>query len=567
MSEPRRWRDPLPLETPPLSITGNRIVDEILARRGFTSAKEAREWLTADLLRHCASAELSGMDLVVARIARAIDAGARIRVFGDYDCDGLTSSAIISGAIECALDGRGSVDVELPSREQGYGLRPDVLDRAIADGVTLLVAVDCGSNDVDLIADAKQRGLDVVVIDHHQLGVEIPDGAAVVNPQRDAPSHLRAMTAAGLAYLVVVCLARDGYQVAPPDNDERIYLDLAAIGTVGDVGSLREPMNRAIVRAGVPVLQQTRRLGLRALARQGRFDIRTMTAEDISFRITPRLNAPGRIGSPEIALKLLTATDMDSAEELAQQVLAADQERKVRSEEVAAKVVQELGQDDLLTPVIVLHGDSWPSGVLGPVAAKVAETHRRPAVILGQSGEHLSGSGRSFGEWNLAEAFAQIEFLLRHGGHSKAAGLTVERHRVEELRKQLSDLYEASGLAIETEAELQIEADIDDDPVTLGLVERLDQLGPFGAGNERPLLRWRGVQINRWAEVGKDKTHAHVWLSRGNGTIRAIFFGGAQRMRELGPMQRVDALVELSVNVWNQTRSVDAKLVDVQPLI
>ena len=325
MPEPRRWRDPLPLESPPLSITGNRIVDEILARRGFASVKEAREWLTADLLRHCASAELSGMDLVVARIARAIDAGEKIRVFGDYDCDGVTSSAIVSGAIGCALGRRGSVDVELPSREQGYGLRPDVLDRAIADGVTLLVVVDCGSNDLEMISEAKGRGLDAVVIDHHQLGVMIPDGTAVVNPQRDAPSQLRAMTAAGLAYLVVVCLARDGYEVAPPDKDERIYIDLAAIGTIGDVGSLREPMNRAIVRAGVPVLQQTRRLGLRALARQGRFDIRTMTAEDVSYKITPRLNAPGRIGNPDIAFKLLTATDMEPADDLARQVLAADQ--------------------------------------------------------------------------------------------------------------------------------------------------------------------------------------------------------------------------------------------------
>ena len=567
MSEPRRWRDPLPLESPLLSITGNRIVDEILARRGFSDTGEARAWLNPDLLRHCAAAEFTGMDLVVNRIARAIDGGERIRVFGDYDCDGVTSSAIMSGAIRCALAGHGSVDVELPSREQGYGLRPDVIDSAIDERVTLLIAVDCGSNDLAMIDDAKSRGLDVVVIDHHQLGVEIPHGAAIVNPQRDSPSHLRAMTAAGITYLVVVCLARDGYSVAPPGKDEGIYLDLAAIGTVGDVGSLCEPMNRAIVRAGVPVLQQTRRLGLRALARQGKFDIRTMSAEDISFKITPKLNAPGRIGSPEIAYELLVATDMDSAEELATQVLDADRERKARSEEVTARVVEELGQEGLLTPVIVLHGESWPSGVLGPVAAKVAETHRRPAVILGRAGEHLAGSGRSFGDWNLAEAFAQVEFLLRHGGHSKAAGLTVERDRVEELRQQLSDLYEASGLAVESEDELRIDADIDDEPVTLGLVDSIDQLGPFGAGNERPLLRWRGVQVSRWAEVGKDKTHAHVWLDKGPGPIRTIFFGGAERMRGVDPLQRVDALVELSVNVWNQTRSVDAKLVDFQPLL
>jgi single-stranded-DNA-specific exonuclease len=567
MSESRRWRDPIPLEHPLLPVTGNRIVDEILTRRGFTSVDEARAWLNPDVLATCADAELDGMALVVDRISRAIHGGERIRIFGDYDCDGVTSSAILFGALKSALGGRGSVEVELPTREQGYGLRREVLDGAIERGESLLIAVDCGSNDLAMIEEAWERGLDVVVIDHHQLGIEIPEGAPVVNPQRGSSDDLRAMTAAGLAYLVVVCLAREGLEVAPVGKDEHIYLDLAAIGTVGDVGSLRGVMNRAIVRAGVPVLQQTKRQGLRALARHGRFDLATMTAEDISFRITPRLNAPGRVGDPRIAFELLIATDMDSGDELAKEVLAADQERKVRSEELIEQVREALADEESLTPVIVVHGETWSSGLLGPVAAKIAEEHRRPAVILGQSGDHLAGSGRSFGAWDIAEAFRQLDFLVRHGGHAKAAGLAIEKERIKQLREGLSELYERSDLEVAPEPEFIIEADIDADPVTLGLVEKMEAIGPFGAGNERPILRMRGVQIERWAPVGKDKTHAHVWLHRGMRPLRSIYFGGAGRMGETDLTQRVDALVSFSINVWNGTRSLDAKLLDFQPSV
>jgi single-stranded-DNA-specific exonuclease len=564
MSESRRWRDPVPLDHPPLPVTGNRIADEILTRRGFTSVDEARAWLNPDVLATCADAELDGLAFVVDRIGRAIIDGERIRIFGDYDCDGVTSSAILYGALKSALGDRGSIEVELPTREQGYGLRPEVLNGAIERGESLLIAVDCGSNDLGMIEGARARGLDVVVVDHHQLGIAIPEGAPVVNPQRGSSDDLRSMTAAGLAYLVVVCLAREGLDVAPTGKDERIYLDLAAIGTVGDVGSLCGVMNRAIVQAGVPVLQQTKRQGLRALARHGRFDLHAMTAEDISFRITPRLNAPGRVGDPRIAFELLIALDMDSADELANAVLAADQERKERSGQLIREVREALAGDEALTPVIVVHGETWASGLLGPVAAKIAEEHQRPAVVLGQSGEFLAGSGRSFGAWDMAEAFRQVDFLVRHGGHAKAAGLTVEKKLIADLRERLCELYERSEIEVAPEPEFIIEADIDADPVTLGLAEKIEAIGPFGAGNERPILRMRGVQITQWKPIGKDKAHAHVWLSRGGGSLRAVWFNGAERLRELDTSQRINVLVSLSINVWNQTRSVDARLIDLQ---
>jgi single-stranded-DNA-specific exonuclease len=568
MSEPRRWRDPAPLDLPPAAITGVRIVDEILARRGIRTPEQAREWLNPNLSRDCARAELPGMEQVLARISSALGQGESIRVFGDYDCDGVTSTAILFQALASAARERSLVSWELPTRDDGYGLRADVIDRAVANGVTLLIAVDCGSNDLDLVARGRELGLDIAVIDHHQITAEIPEDAALINPQRDGSAEYRNLTAAGLAYLVVVCLARDGFVVAPDGKDERVYLVLAAIGTVGDVGSLHG-LNRAIVHEGVAALRKTRNLGLRALTRQSKLDLANATAETISFKIAPKLNAPGRMGSPDIALRLLLASDMDSAEELARAVIACDNDRRVQTDLVAAEVAAVLAQEGSIPPVIVLASTTWPPGLVGPVAAKVAEQHGRPAVILAGTGDYLSGSGRSVPGWDLAAAFQQMTQLLhRHGGHARAAGLSVERGRVGELRSALSDLYLRSGAAYPTESEAQIDADIKNDAISLGLAKAIERLGPFGAGNERPVLRWRNAGMARWERVGKDKSHAQLWLRGESGQqARAIYFGGAHAIEQLASGQQFDALVELSLGVWRQAEQIDLRVIDIQPVV
>jgi single-stranded-DNA-specific exonuclease len=564
MPDPRRWREPSPLSERPAAFTGFRIVDEILYRRGFRTEADVRAWLNPSIGKECAGLDLTSFEAALRRIETAVRDRERILIFGDYDCDGITSVAILTQALRAAIQEPALVSWELPGRGDGYGLRADVIDRALADGVDLLIAIDCGSNDVALIASAVSRGLEVVVIDHHQISVQIPDDALIVNPQRDPELPLRTLTSAGLAYMLVVCLARDGYDVAIAGANEQIYLDLAAIGTVADVGHL-SGLNRAIVRAGVEQLRRTRRLGLRALARRLRADLSTATEETISFKFAPKLNAPGRIGSPDIALKLLLATDWDEAEELAQAVIGSDGERKAQTELVMAEVAAVLSQLETLPPVIVLASNAWPTGVLGPVAAKVAERHGRPAIVLAGSEDHLSGSGRSVGDWDLAGALQSLDHMLvRHGGHARAAGLTITRDRVSELGSELSALFEQTG-TFETVTEVAFDADIDSDAVTLGLVEQIERLGPFGSGNERPILRWRGLIIPRWEPVGSDRSHAQVWLQGADLPHRAIYFGGATHVEQIGAGGRVDALVELSLGYWNGNRRIDARIVDLQP--
>jgi single-stranded-DNA-specific exonuclease len=563
MPDIHQWREPAPLDQRPISVTGFRIVDEILHRRGFRTEDAARAWLEPSIGAECALLDFASFEPGLRRIESALRDGQAIRIFGDYDCDGITSAAILTQALAAASHDSVLVTWELPGRGDGYGLRADVLERALAEGVDLLIAVDCGSNDVELIASAIARGLDVVVIDHHQISIEVPPDALIVNPQREPDSSLRMLTSAGLAYLLIVCLARDGHLVAREGTDEQVYLDLAAIGTVGDVGQLTG-LNRAIVRAGIAQLRRTRRLGLKALARQLRFDLASANSESISFKFAPKLNAPGRIGSPDIALRLLLATDWDEAEELAREVIACDGERRAQTELVVAEVAAALAQLDSMPPVIVLASDAWPTGVLGPVAAKVAEQHGRPAIILAGSDVQMSGSGRSVGQWDLAGALQTLDHLLvRHGGHARAAGLTIARDRVVELRAELSALFAETGV-VERVSGFAFDADIATEPITLGLVEQLERLGPFGAGNERPILRWRDLAVPRWEPVGKDRTHAQVWLQGAGVPHRAIYFGGAQTIEDIGAGNRVDVLVELSLGFWNGTRRIDARIVDLQ---
>jgi single-stranded-DNA-specific exonuclease len=528
------------------------------------AGEDAVDWLNPNINAALACADRSSFEPVLKRIEAAIDGLESIHIFGDYDCDGVTSTAILLEALQASTGGAGRITWELPARTDGYGLRPDVIERAAANNVKLLIAVDCGSNDIDLVALARAMGVDVVVIDHHQITAQIPDGALVLNPQLGADPDLRRVTAAGLAFLMVACLARDGYQVGSNGSNANASLELAAIGTVGDVGELLG-LNRAIVHAGVKALRVTKRLGLKSLARQLKVDLATATAETVAFKFAPKLNAPGRIGSPDVALRLLTATDWDSSVELAAEICAVDAERKMLTEFVHSEVEAAIAQLETIPPVLVLANDSWAPGVLGPVAAKVSEKHLRPALILAGVGDFLAGSGRSFGDWDLAAALHEIsDMLLRHGGHARAAGLSIAREQYPELGPALSRLYDEAALPPQVTPQFAIDADLGADEITLGMVEQLEALGPFGAGNPRPMLRWKGAQIAEWRPVGQTGSTAQVVLRGIPGQLRAVMFGGAQPMAGIFAGTRIDALIELSVDHWNGHKRVNARMLDFQ---
>ena len=558
------WQEPVPLGLRPPQVTGFRLVDEILARRGFVSKDDAQAWLKPDLEALAEGVVVAGIDVVVARIHRAVSVGERIVIFGDYDCDGITSTAILLSALSWALKDRATIQWRLPRRADGYGLRESHVQYIAEGGPGLLIAVDCGSNDLESIAAVRSAGMDVVVIDHHQLSTGLPDDVPLANPQLGSDEDAKSLTAAGLSWLVVRKLAQRGVAVGRNGEGATRYLELATLGTIGDVAQLRG-LNRAIVREGIEQLRQTRRPGLRALARVGKFDLATLTAEDVPFNITPRLNAPGRLDSPDIALMLLLASDWDTAQEAATEIAAMDQQRKLIGELILAEAIATLEAADRLDDVIVISGDTWHTGLLGPVATKLAERFGRPAIVVGGDGDALTGSGRSIAGWDMAAAFQQMSgHLGRHGGHSGAAGLSMARDQLVPFRTAINEYMAATGIVVAEPDRIEIDADVGDDEINYGLVKAIEAMSPFGRGNPRPVVRWRNVHFADMRAVGRGGSTAQLSLLRGSSRVSAVMFGGTERLAAIPPSQPVDVLLRLCLESWNGRQSVKGRIVDVQ---
>lgn len=558
------WQDPSPLLVRPPEVTGIRVVDETLARRGFTTAEAAHDWLNPDLDVLAEQANVPGLDAVVERILGAVRTGERIVIFGDYDCDGVTSTATLFSALRWASPEPSRVTWRLPTRSEGYGLRDSQVEAVTSEGSGLLITVDCGSNDIETIAAVRAQGMDVAVVDHHQISATLPDDIAFANPHRAGDMGTTQLTAAGLSWLVVHKLAHSGVRVGPNGEQAKRYLDLAAIGTVGDVAQLTG-VNRVIVREGLEQLRHTKRSGLRALARGGKFDLASLTAEDIPYRVTPRLNAPGRLGAPDVALKLLLAADWDSGQEFANEVLSLDKQRKHDGELILTEALAMLEGADTLDDVIVVSGDAWHCGLLGPAAAKLVERFGRPSVVVGGNGGTLAGSGRSVEDWDIAAAFRAVSaYLTHHGGHAGAAGLSVARDQLDNFRTAINAYARIAPITPPAPEHIDIDADLNNDEVTFGLARAIEGMAPFGRGNPRPVLRWRGVRVSYLRTVGKDKATVQMQLQRGDANVRAVMFKGADRIDQLSTGEPLDVLVQIAASTWNGSSRVEATVVDFQ---
>lgn len=562
MTLPPHWQEPAPLDLRKITATGFSLVDEILQRRGFEDNGLVEAWLNVDLEQMAEKTEVPGLIEVVDRIARAIAEGHGILIFGDYDCDGITSTAILFSALSHAARNHRDIRWMLPSRDAGYGLRESQISRVLDLSPNLLILIDCGSNDVDSIAALRSHGIDVVVIDHHQISAQLPTDVRLANPQLAPGNSSTVLTAAGLAWLAVRMLENQGVRVCPDGEGNRRYLDLAAIGTIADVAPLTG-INRPLVRDGISQLRNARRHGLRALAREAKFDLQQIRAEDIPFKISSVLNSPGRLGEPDVVLDLLLASNFDRSSEGARSVMALSKRRKALSEKVMsdALAAAELLKDD---PILIVTGDHWHSGVLGPVATKLVERYGRPAIVLGGSDDRLTGSGRSVPGWDIAAAFrANSEFILHSGGHGGAAGLTVAREQLDNFKFAVNAYAEAVPYKAAV-ATLEIDAEVTMQGLPFGLVDKIETLAPFGRGNPRPLLLWRGANLMYLKKVGKSGETVQMEIGDASYSVRGVLFKDAARLGEPRSDQQFDLIVEPSISTWNGRSRVEVRLVDFQ---
>lgn len=511
---------------------------------------------------------LPAMDAAAERIGRAISGGETIALYGDYDVDGVTSVALLSSAFRSAGSAPARLLTRLPTRGEGYGLNAAAIDALASAGATLLVAVDCGSTDREQVAHAQAKKLDVVVLDHHQMDGPTPAGATVVSAQLAEDGPYRDLVAAGVAYLLAVALSRRGFDVGDgPGAEPTSLLDLVALGTIGDVAPLTG-VNRALVRDGLRRIVERPRPGLRALAERAGVALAGLDADQVAFKIAPRLNAAGRMADPKLALDLVLADAPADAKRLADQLEQLNARRRVESQRVVAEA-EALVSDrpDLANRrVLVLARPGWGTGVLGLAAGRLAERFGRPVLVLNDDGHVSRGSARSVAGFDITRALTGCSDLLQaHGGHSQAAGVTLASDRVPELEDTLDAACLAAGLPPAGPPAVTLHADLPIERLSMATAQLLARMEPFGRGNPQPVLRLRDVTVRSYTTIGRDGSHLKMHLETTRGIVPALCWGAAERSRELTLRPRLDMAVTVGTDVWNGQRRLHVEAKDFRP--
>lgn len=564
-SGPRRWIMPLPLSEDRVAALAGSVglpedVCRVLLRRGIDSSDEARSFLRPHLASVHSPFDLPAMQAAVERVERSLAEDEKILVHGDYDADGMSAAALLTLGLR-ELGGR--VEPFVPHRTRdGYDLSDAGIRRATEVGASLILTADCGVTAAAAVSKATSAGIDVVITDHHRPAGEIPRAIAVVDPMLPGSRYpFRDLAGVGVAFKLLSALYERAGVEAPSLNQ---HLDLVALGTVADQMPLIGE-NRVLVRAGLRALERTRKPGLRALlAIAGLQPDRRIEAEDISFRLAPRLNSVGRMDEADAGLRLLLAGEEGEAERLADHLERQNAERRLtdtRVFEEARKQAQSRVRDD--DRAVILWGDDWHPGVLGIVASRLVESYHRPSIVISFDGDVGRGSGRSTGGFHLFNALQECEPLLeRFGGHQMAAGLTVRRERVEELAERLQDIARQDLADREPVQELRLDLEVPVERLGDDLLRGLGHLAPFGSGNPTPILMVRDVALDRAARVGNDGGHLRFQLVAKGRRVPAIAFGMGRRLAEARSSERADVALEIAENSWNGRREVQARVLD-----
>lgn len=532
---------------------------QILLHRGFGDATRARSYLMPRLSDLTPPDTMADREVAADRLARAVRAGERIAVFGDYDVDGTTSAAILAGILEQL---GGHVTVQLASRfEGGYGLSDAALARVLDGSPTLIVTCDCGSSDHARLDAARARGIDVIVVDHHLVPPEPLPALAFLNPHRpDCGFAYKGLCSAGLALsLGAAVRARLGVQL-----DLRAWLDLVALGTIADVAPL-DGDNRRLVRAGLAMLAaHDARPGVVALRELAKIAAGTsLGAHDVAFRITPRLNAAGRLGDSMLTLALLRARDLSEARGLASRIELLNDQRKAIEARVTGEAIEQVVTVYGPSPKggVVAAGEGWHRGVVGISAARLSERFDVPAVVIALEDGVGHGSCRAPGGFPLFDAVAKCAAQLeRFGGHQAASGLTLRAERLGAFRAE----FAAATDAVTTDGEpraTQVDVVVGDDGYALPPASDLQRLEPLGEANAEPVFYLPDVRVESSAVVGR----GHLKLKVASGRDRLSAFGLDMGTRRPEPGARIGLLGCLRPDTWNGGERVELRVMDFEP--
>jgi single-stranded-DNA-specific exonuclease len=510
---------------------------------------------------------LKGMEDAVAVILKAIQNHKKITIYGDYDADGLTATALLLRFFSFIGV---PVSSYIPDRlKEGYGIHREALQKIAKRGCGLIITVDCGVGNSREIALAKEMGMEVVITDHHQVPDDFQGECPVVNPHQRGCSFLhKHLAGVGVAFFLVVALRtalrKEGWFRSRPEPDLKTYLDLVSLGTVADRAPLLS-QNRMLVMAGMRVLARSRWPGMRALMEVSGLSEHEIGADDLAFRLAPRLNAPGRMGNSEIGLKLLIEQDPALAKDCALELDISNNRRQSVERGILDQIDDMLRARQGVEHVrsLVLAGEDWHRGVLGIVASRLVRQYHRPTLVLGIQEDMAVGSGRSVDGFNLYKALSRLGHIFeKFGGHAHAAGFTLKADKVEMLERGLEDITREVLDDADLVPAVKVDAEIGLQDITPETIRQIDALSPFGAGNPEPLFLVRSLEVLGSRVVGE--RHLKLRVGQGKKGFEAIGFGLSGKYPLHG--KAVNMVFTPELNRWQGYERIQLRIADIEPI-
>jgi len=544
------------------------ITARLLVQRGLTTPEAADRFLNPTLDRLYDPMLLPDAEAACARLKIALANKEKILVHGDYDGDGLTSSALWTRLLRSL---GGNVDVFVPHRKRdGYDMRIPIIEQAKQEGVTLIVTTDCGIQRVDEVEHAREAGIDVIITDHHTPGAILPKAVAVVNPQRkDSQYPFRHLAGVGVAFKMGEALTR--YLGHGVNGFRRAYLDLAAIGTVTDVMPLLDE-NRILVKHGLEHLQETKKPGLRALIDVCGYADKKLDTRSIGFGIGPRLNSASRIDETKIALDLLMTKDEDEAVSLARRLNELNQQRRDEQDKVFEEAMEQVVRQDMTEAKCLVVSGNWRGGIIGIVASKIVDRFHRPCVVIGTDDTTGLGRGsaRSITAFNMFDAVNACTALLEeYGGHAHAAGMSIRTENIVDFAAQMNHL---AGVALSDEdilPTLEVAVELSPAEISSDLLNQVAAMEPFGNGNPEPLFVSRSVPVMEVMRMGNEKQHLRLTLRadglNGRDSVQSPWFFRGELAEMLETVPSLDICYKPQFNDWNGRRSIQFLLEDIKP--
>ncbi len=546
------------------------VVLGLLAQRGLVEKNDIENFFDFDYNKLADPLEFLDMEKAVERIILAKEKNEKVAVFGDYDADGVTATALVCEALKNIGFKNGTCYI--PDRQlEGYGMNEKAVEYLSKEGVNLIITVDCGISNFSEVEKAKELGMDVIITDHHQVQDIIPKAWAVINPNRkNSGFPSKDLAGVGVAFKFIQAL----YKKVKPGEIEQLkwMLDLVCIGTIADCVALREE-NRVLVKYGLIVLSKTKRVGLQEIFKVGRIDISENNIPDarkVAFQIVPRINATGRMDHANMSLELIKEEDRIKARDMALEVEIKNQQRQKLTGQIVEDIEKIASEKFSNKKIIIAENPHWPVGILGLVAGKITEEFGKPAIILQKQENGYVGSLRSIPEVNIFEALKECADLLdKFGGHSQAAGVKLSFEKAEIFFNKLSQTVERFSEGVKNIPSIDIDAEITSDDIGWELIDWLKKMEPFGEENKEPVFLVKDLVVSEAKIVGNNRKHLKLYLrprSESPKIFDAIGFGMGEEFSNLKPGDAIEAVFNLEEDGWNGSKKIQLKLIDLKKI-